>query len=202
MNIGIDIDDTISNSFESVFVESQKFDIEELGNKGKVKEYGKIADHYFIETLYSHWTEEQTNMFWSKYFINMLTKATPKTYVSETFEKIKQDGNNIILITARHEVEGSGISIEDYTKKWLEKNNIKYDKLVMNAQDKLIYAQENNIDIFIDDSIKHCKRMLEGNIKPLIFTSISNQGVEVPEIERVYSWPQAYEIIKQESKKM
>ena len=44
MKIGIDIDDTISNSFESVFAESQKFDIEELGNNGEVKQYGRPND--------------------------------------------------------------------------------------------------------------------------------------------------------------
>ena len=44
MNIGIDIDDTISNSFESVFTNAQKSDIE-FGNSGDPKQYGKIADH-------------------------------------------------------------------------------------------------------------------------------------------------------------
>ena len=34
MNIGIDVDDTISNSFETIFADSQKFDIE-LGNSGE-----------------------------------------------------------------------------------------------------------------------------------------------------------------------
>ena len=41
MRIGIDIDDTLSESFELVFPFSQKFDIEELGNNGKVQTYGK-----------------------------------------------------------------------------------------------------------------------------------------------------------------
>ena len=66
MNIGIDIDDTISNSFESVFTSAQKFDIE-LGNSGDPKQYGKIPNHNYIETMYSHWTSEQTNLFWQKY---------------------------------------------------------------------------------------------------------------------------------------
>ena len=47
MRIGIDIDDTLSESFEMVFPFSQKFDIEELGNSGKVQNYGKTKDPYF-----------------------------------------------------------------------------------------------------------------------------------------------------------
>ncbi|MGN1270143.1 MAG: HAD hydrolase-like protein [Clostridia bacterium] len=196
MNIGIDIDDTISDSFESVFADSQKFDIEELGNSGELKEYGKIAHHNYIETLYSHWSDEQTYNFWSKYFINMLTKAKPKPYVVETLDKLRKEGNKIIIITSRYEVEENSNAVEQYTKQWLVKNNINYDKLIINAQDKSIIAQENNIDLFIDDSIEHCRKMLEKNIKTLLYTSICNQGVDVPELERVYSWVQIYDKYK------
>lgn len=196
MNIGIDIDDTISDSFESVFADSQKFDIEELKNTGKVHQYGKIENHYYIETLYPHWNNKQVDNFWSKYFINMLTKSKPKSYVAETLEKLHKEGNSIILITSRYEVEENSSMVEQYTKEWLAKNNIKYDKLVMNAQDKLLAAKENNIDLFIDDSIKHCRRMLEGNIKTFLYTSICNQGVDASELERVYSWIQIYDKLK------
>ena len=83
--------------------------------------------------------------------------------------------------------------IEDYTRKWLEKNGIVYDKLVLGAQDKLQAAKENNIDLFIDDSIKHCRNVQSGNIRTLLYTSICNQGVETPDLERAYSWVQIYD---------
>ncbi len=51
MNIGIDIDDTLSNSFESIAADAQKFDIEELGNTGEVKNYGKVENHNYIEFM-------------------------------------------------------------------------------------------------------------------------------------------------------
>ncbi len=192
MNIGIDIDDTLSNSFESIAADAQKFDIEELGNTGEVKNYGKVENHNYIETMYPHWTQEQVNLFWEKYFINMLTKATPKTYASEIVQKLKQEGNKIIIITSRYEVVSNKNLVEEYSKQWLDKNNIPYDKFIMNAQDKLQVAKKENVDLFIDDSIDHCKRMQEGNIKSLLFTSIMNQGVDVQNLERVYSWPQIY----------
>lgn len=192
MNIGIDIDDTISNSFESVFADSQKFDIEELGNMGEVQNYGRINNHNYIETMYSHWTQEQTELFWKKYFINMLEKATPKTYAPEIVQKMKQEGNRIIIITSRYELIQNKNLIEDYTKKWLNKNNIPYDELNMNAQNKLEVAQKKHIDLFIDDSISHCNKMKEGKIKTLLYTTIMNQNLNTPDLERVYSWPQIY----------
>ena len=192
MNIGIDIDDTISNSFESVFASSQKFDIEQVGGNGNVKQYGRIASHKYIETMYPNWTEEQINLFWKKYFIDMLTKATPKTYASEIIKKIREENNKIILITSRHEEIAEKNLIEEYTKKWLDENKILYDKLIMNAQDKLIAAKKENIDLFIDDSTEHCRKVKEGNIKTLLYNTICNQSLDVSDLERVYSWEQIY----------
>lgn len=202
MNIGIDIDDTISDSFETIFADSQKFDIEELGNNGELKQYGKISNHNYIETLYSHWNKDQINAFWSKYFINVLTKAKPKPYVVEILKKLHNEGNKIIIITSRHEEEENSNLIEKYTKKWLNENKIYYDKLIINAQDKYIIAKENNINLFIDDSIKHCCKMAENNIKTFIYTSICNQGVDVLNIDRVYSWIQVYDKYKKQKNNM
>ncbi len=191
MNIGIDIDDTLSNSFESIAADAQKFDIEELGNTGKVENYGKIKNHNYIETMYPHWTQEQVNLFWEKYFIKMITESAPKKYASEIVKRLKDEGNRIIIITSRYEFLNNTL-VMDYSKQWLDKNNIPYDKFIMNAQDKLQVAQKENVDLFIDDSIDHCSRMQDGKIKSLLFTSIMNQGVDVPKLERVYSWPQIY----------
>ena len=195
MNIGIDVDDTISNSFETIFADSQKFDIE-LGNSGEPKQYGKISDHNQIETLYSHWTNEQIELFWKKYFIKVLTVARPKDCVAEVLKNLKEERNNIIIITSRYEELEGSTEIEDYTRKWLDKNGIVYDKLVLGANDKLKAAKENDIDLFIDDSIKHCRNAQSGNIRTILYTSICNQGVETPDLERAYSWVQIYDKYK------
>ena len=162
-------------------------------SSGEPKQYGKISDHNQIETLYSHWTSEQIDAFWNKYFIKVLTIARPKDCATEVIKKLKEEGNNIVIITSRYEYAEGGTEIEDYTRKWLEKNGIVYDKLVLGAQDKLQVAKENNIDLFIDDSIKHCRNVQSGNIRTLLYTSICNQGVETPDLERAYSWVQIYD---------
>ena len=190
MNIGVDIDDTISNSFEIIFGDSQIFDIEEMNGTGKVKNIGNIPNHYYIENMYD-WDEKSIEKFWYKYFKKVLVEATPKPYVKEILKKLKDEGNKIYLITARYEQEGIE-SVENLTKEWLEKHNITYDKLLMNSEDKLKIAQENKIDIFIDDCLKNCKEVAEGKIKTYMFASIGNIMVDSKDIEKIYSWPQFY----------
>lgn len=41
--------------------------------------------------------------------------------------------------------------IEKINKKWLEENQIPYNKLIISADDKSKVCQKENIDIFIDD---------------------------------------------------
>ncbi len=195
MNIGIDIDDTLSNSFETIFADSQKFDIEVVGNDGKVNNYGKISNHYYIENMYT-WKEEQYEEFWTTYFIKALIEATPKMYAKQVVQKLKQEGNHIYIITSRYEDELYK-NVEKETKNWLEKHGIIYDKLILNAQDKAKVAKEYKIDIFIDDSMAHCKKIQAQGIKAFWYTSVMNQGIEDDELTRVYSWSQIYHLIHQ-----
>ncbi len=195
MKIGIDIDDTISASFEEIFVLSQKFDIDVVGREGKPSNYGKIDNHNYIETLYPHWSQEQIKTFWKKYFIEVLTKANAKVDCAEIIQKLKKEGNQIILITSRYEVIPKKNLVETATKQWLKAHHILYDKLIMNSQDKSKVAVEENIDLLIDDSITHCLSVEKKNIKTLLYTTVCNQGCDVQNLERVYSWPQIYKKI-------
>ena len=192
MKIGIDIDDTISQSFEELFIRSQNFDIDVVGAEGTPINYGKIDNHNYIETMYPHWTKQQIETFWEKYFMEVLTKSNPKPYCAEIIKKLKNEGNTVILITSRYEIIEGKKLVEDATKQWLKTHNILYNKLIMNAKDKSIAAEQESIDLLIDDSIVHCLSVQKKNIKTFLYTTVCNQGCEVPNLERVYSWPQIY----------
>lgn len=85
------------------------------------------------------------------------------------------------------------------TKDWLCENNVKYDKLFMNSSDKLKLVKENNIDIFIDDSLKNCMQISDNtNTKVYFMTSMVNRNIEVNNIKRVYSWPEIDNLISKE----
>ena len=115
--------------------------------------------------------------------------------LSQTVKRSEEDVNNVLDTVSdilKNVRQNKDQALKDYTQKWLEKNNIPYDKLVMNAQNKLEVSKENNIDIFIDDSIEHCRNVKNGGITAFLYTSTCNQGIEVPELTRVNSWIQIY----------
>ena len=48
MNIGIDIDDTISETFETLLPYSQKYTIEDLKKKSNIDLKGDLSNHLYI----------------------------------------------------------------------------------------------------------------------------------------------------------
>lgn len=199
MNIGIDIDDTMSNSFEIMLADSQIYDIEEMKGTGDIKNLGSIPTYDQIENMYK-WEEKALKKFWYKHFERVLREATPKQYVAETIKKLKEEGNNIYIITARYEQDGIE-SVEGLTEEWLKKNKIEYDRLLINSSDKLKIAREYNIDVFIDDCFKFCKEINDSGIKSYMFVGTTNNNIETGEVEKVYSWPQVYFKIKEFTQK-
>ena len=72
-----------------------------------------------------------------------------------------------------------------------------YDKLIINAKEKLKFVKENNIEIFIDDSCRNCKDIAyNSNAKVFIMDTRVNQNLEDEKITRVYLWPHLYKEIK------
>lgn len=185
MNIGIDIDDTISNTYETVIPYAQKYTIEELHRSGVLDRSGEFTTHKYTKVLHN-WNEEEENTFWEKYYVLMLPKIAAKALASESIKRLS-DKNKIYLITARW--DNAEKEVSEITKKWLEKNEIVYDKLILNAESKLEACKKYNIDIFIDDSFSNCKTLLENGIKTFIMDSQVNQKYNDEKITRVYSWP-------------
>ena len=70
--------------------------------------------------------------------------------------------------------------------------------MIINSHNKLEIAERENIDIFIDDSIRNCSMLLEGNIKTYMYTTEYNKFFENEKLNRVYSWNEFYEMIKEE----
>lgn len=185
MNIGIDIDDTISNTYETVIPYAQKYQIEELHKSPILDRNGEFATHKYTKALHN-WNDEEENIFWEKYYLQMLPKVSAKALASESIKKISQN-NKIYLITARWDTEKK--EVEQITRKWLKDNEIVYDELILNAGTKLESCKKYNIDIFIDDSFKNCKELAENGIKTFIMDSRTNGNYNDEKITRVYSWP-------------
>lgn len=193
MNIGIDIDDTISNTFETFLPHIKRFVEQDLNRKLDLNLSSKV-DYYNIIEKYNI-SEEEAKMFWEKYYVLILESVKPKKSSVEVIKQIKEKGNKIFLVTARF--DDGIVDVRAITEKWLKKNNIIYDKLIINSHNKLEIAKKENISIFIDDSIRNCEMLSNGNIKTYMFATQNNNYYENEKIEKITSWDEFYENIKE-----
>ena len=191
MNIGIDIDGVLTN------YEKEQID---YGIKLCVDEGWPInidLSKYHEKDVFN-WNQEQANKFWNKYIIKYFQQTPVKTFAPEVIEKLKQEGHKIYLITARDDY---GIPKEYYgkeqeiTKQWLEKNNIKYDKIIFETE-KLEPCKQNQIDVMIEDSPENI-RDLSKQIKVIKFDCQYNKDVKNENVITAYSWYHIYRIIKE-----
>ena len=193
MNIGIDIDDTISNTFETFLPYMQKFVEQDLNRKLDLN-LSSRTDYYNIMEKYNL-SEEEARTFWVSYYVEILESVKPKEAAVEVINLLKEKGNKIYLITARF--DDGIVNVKAITEKWLEVNKINYDKLIINSHNKLEIAKQEKIDIFIDDSIRNCEMVSSGNIKAYMFSTQNNSYYENENIEKVVSWNELYEKIKE-----
>ncbi len=192
MNIGIDIDGVLTDLERMIIDFGTKMCIEEnipininLGEYYEVPKFG--------------WTEEQAIKFWNKYLVKYVTESNPRAFAPEIIEKLQQEGDKIYLITARNEY---GMPPEYYgkmqqlTKEWLKKQNIKYEKLIFASDsEKLSQCLENKVDVMIEDSPSNMEN-ISTKIKVIKFDCQYNKEVNNGNIITAYSWYHIYQIIK------
>ena len=197
MVIGLDIDDTITDTFGVMFGYAQKYTIEQLHKSGKIDYLSDFPNHNYIQTMH-HWTEQEADEFFKIYYKRICDETEPFPFAVETINQLKEEGHKIVLITARWDFEDT--NVRELTEEWVKKQGIKYDHLVVNAGTKLEAAIENKVDVFIDDSFENCKSVSSGGIKTFIMDTRCNKKLEDPEIERVFSWPHLEHELRKEIK--
>lgn len=197
MIIGLDIDDTITDTFGAMFGYAQKYTIEELQRSGKIDYLKSFSNHNYIQSLHN-WNEEEGMNFFEKYYKKIIVETTPFPFAVETINKLKEEGHKIVLITARWDFEDT--NVRKLTEEWLKNQNIHYDNLVVNASTKLEAVIENKVDIFVDDSFENCIAVSNSGIKTFIMDTRCNKNLDNPNIERVFSWPHLEHEIRKEIK--
>lgn len=192
MNIGIDIDDTITKTSEEIDKWAKEYTKNVL-NKALEFRQIEILDPMWAKHLYG-WSNEEDKKFWDLYYEKIMESVKPKDDAIEIINKLSKE-NNIIIITARWDRE-SGI-ISRITKNWLEKYGVNYNKLFLGHQDKRDIVKENNIELFIDDSFKTCKQISEIGVRTFIMNSRINKEMKDDKLERVFSWKEIANKIKE-----
>ena len=181
MNIAIDIDDTITDTYEYMLplvAINYNLDIKKLwSNKPSYKELYKTLPNYeeFVQNNY-----------------HILANIVPvKEDAIKVLKKLRSEGHKIFIITARNTEEYS--NPYKLTYDFLVSRGIPFDKLITNVGNKGLQCVTEGIDVFLDDNTKNCKSAMKYNINTYQFKS--NFTSPEDKIKRVNSWEDFYNII-------
>jgi len=189
MIIGIDIDDTLTDIKDKINISAYQYALKSNKNVSLYNE-----EIYSYDDLYKkHYklTDEEMYFFISNIHEQITNEVLPRQGAREIIEKLKSDGHTICIITSR----SFKYHTDPYmlSKNWLDKNNIKYDKLIVNAVDKVKVCKDEKIDIFIDDILDNCMRLSENGI----FTINISEYERLKNIISTNDWYKVYEIISE-----
>lgn len=190
MKIGIDIDGVLTDISKFLYDYGAKFCVE--------NESGKIFNpNSYDENEIFGWSNITGEKFWNKYLRYYASKYPAREFASEVIHKLREEGNQIYIITARC---NDGLPPEHYgemkqlVSKWLEDNKIEYDKLIYTEGSKVSYCVGNYIDIMIEDCPKNIEEISK-QIKVLCMDANYNINVKMNNVTRVYSWYDIYQKI-------
>ncbi len=193
MEIGIDIDDTLVVTYEPMLRYADKFNEEKFGVKKLKDNIGNIATHHYLSAIFE-WDDETKFEFFRKYYADVLKECKIKEYAAEAVRKLKEAGHKIYFISARlTNIEGcdaKGITLDA-----LSKYNVPFDKLVVDAEEKVRDSISLGVDIFVEDSLINCQKLSNAGIKTYLITSKINANLDSGDIERVDNWKELYEKI-------
>lgn len=191
----IDIDDTISetDAYSEMYI-SKFFEENNLPYK-LVQKVTRFAEAKF------DWSTE-TALLWYKQFGDQMMLEFPcKAGAVETINSWFDAGHKIILATAR--ATDWHTDPETTTKKWLSNIGLKYHKIYLNLKTKEQICKEENADIFVDDDLTHCEKVLSLNskTKPYLITTAFNKNFETPKgVTRVDSLVELSKVLEQNGK--
>ena len=189
MRIGIDIDGVLTD------IEQWQLDV---GGKFFSKFNKGVAnkDGYEIIEIFNV-SDELDNQFWNEYLYEYVTKEPSRKYASEVIKKLKEDGNEIYIVTARYLTDRNtedGEKMRKIVVNWLAEQKIYYDEIIFSPEDKKENCKKYNIDIMIEDKVDNINKI--SSIIPVIcFHAGYNKECKGKNIYRVYNWYDIYNLI-------
>lgn len=190
MRIGIDIDGVLTNLEQFIMDYITKYCVE----NNMDYQIGK-SNYDYYKTF--NITKEAEMNFWKQYLEDYAIHEKPRPFSAEIIQKLKKDGNEIYIITARwlsNREDSVGNRMREIVKNWLDENKIVYDKLIFSkaAQErKSEEIKEQKIDVMIEDNPNNINEL--ANIIPVIcYHSEYNRDCMGEKITRCYSWYDIY----------
>ncbi len=179
MTIGIDIDDTITNSTQKVKEYLEKYD----------SDYGNQLLNNLEEIIRGFLIDDMTKKFFNDFAETMGNEIEVKENAREVIDKLRSEGNRIIIVTARS--NNFYKDAQKFCEEYLKRNNINYDKLITSQTYKIECCRNENIDLMIDDAIDTVENLNKEGIKSILFNSDINKSKET-NVKRVNDWLEVY----------
>lgn len=195
MRIGIDIDGVLTDIEQFVIDYIPKYCVE------NDIEY-KIGNSSYDYCKTFNISEEVDTDFWNEYLEYYAKNEKARPFTGEVIEKLKRDGHEIYIITARWNTnrdDEKGNRMREIVKDWLCEYKIPYDKLIFSKAEQERKSDEiieNQIDLMIEDSPNNINEL--SRIIPVIcYHAEYNKECKGDKITRCYSWYDIYRTIKE-----
>lgn len=193
MIIGIDIDNTLTKVQrelnQAAFEYAKKLgkDVKDANNP--LEDIKNNGDTYKTKFKFDY---EELQYFLREIQEEITNRAIPRDGVVEIIKKLRKEGHLIYIVTARD----SEFHDDPYnlSKNWLEKNNIEYDKLIVNARQKAPICEQEKIELFIDDQLNNCLDIQKVGIKAI---QISDDDKKFENIITLHNWNEIYRYIQE-----
>lgn len=192
MIIGIDIDDTLTDIRDQLKEAALNY-AKKLGKKINNEDtYIEDKNNGNTYKVKYNFTDDELISFFKDVQEEIVRNVEPREGAKEIITKLKEAGNTILIITARD----SKLHDDPYelSKTWLDKNNIPYDRIIVNAQEKDIICKNENVDIFIDDQLANCTKVSKTGIQVI---RITNYEEVHGNIINKKNWMEIYDYIKE-----
>ncbi len=193
MNIGIDIDNTITNTAPILKKYCKEYNDTVVKRGLEMHETGAASFDLY------DWTQEENMDFCVKYLEEVVLQAEVKENAKEVIQKLKNEGHQINIISSR--AFPMFKTPYETTEKFLKEKGIVYDKLLVGKIEKRSSCVENQLDVLIEDEVKYINEMSEF-MNVFVFDAVYNKQCSGKNITRVYNWLEIYDKINEFDRNM
>jgi uncharacterized HAD superfamily protein len=180
MRIGLDIDGVILDFERVMRTYAEFYDLITLNKKGVIN-----CEEFSYLKRYD-WNKEEKDDFINKYLIYGTSKTPLLPGVIEGIQYLNEQGHQLIPITARGTIKKETM---DAVKERFKEENLNFNKIYWQTEDKVRICKEEKIDIMIDDNPNICEELAQNNILCFYFRDKDNKKlIENAYLKEVKNW--------------